>query len=310
MNVKGQEVTRRYFFQWGLPFLKSRHGYLVDRLAAGMIGGSDSIGADDEISRDHNWGPGFSIWLTEEDFSCKGGALAADLHEAVPDTCEGYEVAACFGSKEKSIRVRAMDEFFIEETGGHKEMPTDVTKWNPTPRDESHLYFLKHGHVFHDPLGELSRRRAAFCKWPRYTLLKKIGNATWQLWHYGEYNFDRVAQRGDQLAVLLCKAEFIHHAMRLCFYLEEDFVPYWKWVSYCFRRLEEIAEIADMLDGFNAATEVAMQKQFIELLCASLCSRVIEKGYVTANEVGGGSPLEIYNRLEQMSEKLIEGSPG
>jgi hypothetical protein len=307
MNVKGQEVTRRYFFQWGLPFLKSRHGHLVDKLAAGMIGGSDSIGADDEISRDHNWGPGFSIWLTEEDFSCEGGALAADLHEAVPDTFEGYEVAACFGSKEKSIRVRAMDEFFMEETGGHKEMPADVAKWNPTPRDESHLYFLKHGHIFHDPLGEFTRRVHTFCTWPRHELLRRIGNALWQLWHYGQYNFARVAKREDPLAVLFCKSNFVHNAMRLCFYLEEDFVPYWKWTSYCFRQIDGIGEVAAMLDRFHEETDFQMQTSLIESICTCLCSRVIEKGYVAARDVEEVSPLGLYNRLEQMSEELLKG---
>jgi hypothetical protein len=304
--MKGLEITRRYFLEWALPYLSNNHGELVQRIAAGMISGSDSIGADDKISRDHNWGPGFSVWLTAKDFNASGAALALDLHRAVPDTFEGFEIAACFGSKAQSIRVGSMEEFFIEETGGHSHMPTDVKTWNPTPRDESHLYFLKHGHVFHDPLGEFSRRRKALCTWPRYTLLRGISNAAWQLWHYGEYNFDRVAQRGDPLAILFCKAEFIHHAMRLCFYLEEDFVPYWKWTSYCFRRLEGIAPIADMLDQFHEATEPALQKQQIESLCAALCSRVIEKGYLNSDE--GGSPGEIHARLFQMSDELLAGN--
>ncbi|NKB70455.1 MAG: DUF4037 domain-containing protein [Candidatus Latescibacteria bacterium] len=302
--MKGLEIANRYFHEWGLPYLRSHHAELVDRLAAGMISGSDSIGADDDISRDHNWGPGFSLWLTAEDFSAKGAALAADLHGAVPDVFDGFEIVAGFGSKAQSIRVRSMDEFFMDETSGHREMPASLDRWKPTLRDESHLYFLKHGRVFHDPLGQFSRRREAFCTWPRPTLLGRIGNTLWQLWHYGEYNFDRVAKRGDRLAVMLCKAEFIHHAMRLCFYLEEDFVPYWKWVAYCFRRLERGGEIADKLDRFNEETEIAMQKELIEGLCATLCARVIEKGYVSAGQVGGGSPLEIQARLETVRQQL------
>jgi hypothetical protein len=258
--VRGHEVTRRYFFEWGLPYLKDNHSEVVGRLAAGMIGGSDSIGADDEISRDHNWGPGFAIWMTHEDFTSVGPALCADLHQAAPDTFEGFDVAACFGSKVKSIRVRSMDEFFVDETGGYKEMPNDTSAWNPSRRDESHLYFLKHGHVFH-PLGEFSQRREGFCTWPRHELLNRIANSSWQLWHYGEYNFDRVASRGDALAVLLCKAEFVHYAMRLCFYLEEDYVPFWKWTSYCFRHIEGVGDIAAQLDRFNEATEITDQKR-------------------------------------------------
>lgn len=305
--MKGMEIARRYFFEWGLPYLRAHHADLVDRVAAGLIGGSDSIGADDEISRDHNWGPGFALWMTAEDFSSVGASLAADVHAAIPDSFAGYEVGASLRSRERSIPVRSMDEFYLDETGGHTQMPDDVTAWNPTHRDESHLYFLKHGQVFHDPLGEFSRRREAFCTWPRYTLLKRIGNALWQLWHYGEYNFGRVAKRGDALAVLLCKAEFVHNAMRLCFYLEQDFVPYWKWVPDGFRRIAGVASIADLLGRFNEATDTAEQEELIDSLCVSLCSRVIEKGYVRADEVGDGRPLRIFDRLEELSGELLNG---
>ena len=302
--MKGLEVTRRYFFEWGLPYLRNQHSQLVDRLAAGMIGGSDSIGADDEISRDHNWGPGFSVWLMEEDYASFGAALAADLHRAVPDSFEGHGIDECFGSKAKSIRVRSMDEFFTDETSGFTQPPSDVLLWNPSHRDESHLYFMKHGQVFHDPLGEFTRRRDGFCHWPQHALLQRLANASWQLWHYGEYNFGRVAQRGDPLAVLLCKAEFIHHAMRLCFYLEQDFVPYWKWVSYCFRQIDGVDSLARELDCFSQSTDITEQQRLIESMCAFLCARVVEKGFLSASDNRDAGPLDVSAQLEASRAEL------
>ena len=43
---------------------------LVGRHAAGLIGyGSDVLGYDDDLSRDHEWGPRGLIWLQDADYA-------------------------------------------------------------------------------------------------------------------------------------------------------------------------------------------------------------------------------------------------
>ncbi len=64
--MKGLEISREFFFEWGLPWLRREWPDLVDRAAAGRINGSDVIGADDRLSQDHDWGPRFRLWLTQE----------------------------------------------------------------------------------------------------------------------------------------------------------------------------------------------------------------------------------------------------
>ena len=54
--------------RWGAPELKARFPELMSRAAVGLSGqGSDCLGFDDEFSRDHDYGPGFLIWLSDED---------------------------------------------------------------------------------------------------------------------------------------------------------------------------------------------------------------------------------------------------
>jgi hypothetical protein len=49
-----------------LSCLEANFPELVSRLAAGRSDGSDVIGADNEWSQDHDWGPRFRLWLPRD----------------------------------------------------------------------------------------------------------------------------------------------------------------------------------------------------------------------------------------------------
>src|SRR5947207_1403444 len=68
-TMKGLELSRQFFLEWGLPFLRREHPEWADRVAAGRFAGSEAIGADDELSRDHGWGPNFALYLPAVDYA-------------------------------------------------------------------------------------------------------------------------------------------------------------------------------------------------------------------------------------------------
>ena len=57
--MKGLEIAGAYYEEYGKPMLEESFSDVLPYLAAGMFGsGSECMGFDDEVSRDHDFEPG------------------------------------------------------------------------------------------------------------------------------------------------------------------------------------------------------------------------------------------------------------
>lgn len=290
-DMKGLELSTRFFTEWGLPYIKAQYPALADRVAAGLCGGSDSIGADDGISRDHDWGPRFLLWLTSDDFSQFGEELSCRINATAPDQFLG------FARPREAIRVLSVDPWFRKETG-HAHPPE---RWTFDFITESHLYFIKHAPVFHDPLGEFTTRKNEFSLWPTEVFLDRVKKCCWCLWHFGEYNFcSRVSKRDDAIARHTCIASFVEWAMRLCFYLDNDFSLYWKWMSHQFTNTRVGRQIAGALEAIVATEDVGAKASHVQSICRTFREELYAKGLisdVSAWQLGSQEIAERRSRL-------------
>ena len=84
--MAGLEIARDFFFSWGRPFLIAHFPNVADEVAAGRILGSDVLGGDDEISRDHDWGPQFDLFLSPEAYAAFGEQLSRSMNTAAPES--------------------------------------------------------------------------------------------------------------------------------------------------------------------------------------------------------------------------------
>ena len=75
--MKGIELSRAFFEQYGRKMIENEFSEYADRIAAGLVGqGSERYGFDDEISRDHDNCAGFCLWISKEDDEKFGFELA------------------------------------------------------------------------------------------------------------------------------------------------------------------------------------------------------------------------------------------
>ncbi len=88
--MQGLDLCERYYHEHGLPKLQSELGKHFSRLTIGLAGhGSECLGFDDELSRDHDWGPGFCIWIDSVDFQMIGPEVQ-NLYDRLPKSYAGF----------------------------------------------------------------------------------------------------------------------------------------------------------------------------------------------------------------------------
>ena len=91
--VLGIDLCRKYYETYGAPMLHKRFAAFEHKIAVGLAGeGSDAFGLDDAVSRDHDWGPSFCLWVTQETYDAIGKQLEA-AYEALPEEMDGFRRA-------------------------------------------------------------------------------------------------------------------------------------------------------------------------------------------------------------------------
>ena len=80
--MKGLEAARRLYAEKGAAIIHEHFPENEGRIAVGLAGsGSQCLGFDDEISRDHDFEPGFCLWLTDADDARIGIELSRKMRD-------------------------------------------------------------------------------------------------------------------------------------------------------------------------------------------------------------------------------------
>lgn len=226
-NSKGLEISEAYFFEVCYPALEKELKEYLPRMAAGLIGeGSECYGYDDLISRDHDWGPSFQIYIPAEDVPIYGKKLRA-LVDALP---KSY---ACFDGRNTSeygggrIGLFTIEDFYDKFLSIHS-LPETNDIW--LQMKDYPLSTATNGKVFMDNLGVFTSIREGFLKhYPRDVQLKKIAAECMQVAQSGQYNFSRSINRQQFVAAHHALDQFIEHYASIIYLLNKVYKPYYKW---------------------------------------------------------------------------------
>lgn len=244
--MQGLELSRRYYEAFGRPMLESQFAAVLPQLAVGVVGsGSDCFGFDDEVSRDHDFEPGFCIFYKESALSRRTVFELERAYAKLPGEYEGVRrqrILPVGGNRRGVIEI---GEFYRDRIGSPDGFHRD-TDWFAVP--DFYLAEATNGAVFFDGPGYFSAIREQLLRMPESVRLKKLAGHLLLMGQAGEYNVARCLSHGEPAAAKLAVVAFVENALSAFFLLNRTHQPYYKWCFRAARRLPEAELFVPLLE--------------------------------------------------------------
>lgn len=262
--IPGLELGRLFYNEAIRPILDDAYpGLSYD---AGLIGrGSDRLGFDTPMSRDHDWGPSCLIFVRESDMHLKAEIERA-LSLRLPRTIHGYTTHFAESPLEEGtmimtdvnegpvkhrVTVTTMRAFVQDILGFDIDDPITPADWLTFP--SQHLRTFTSGAIYHEGIGVIRDLRERFAWYPDDVWLYLLASS-WTRIAQEEHLMPRAGYVDDALGSALIGSRLVRDIMTLCFYMEKKYAPYPKWFGTAFKQLDAYATLGPILWQAQIAT--------------------------------------------------------
>jgi hypothetical protein len=284
--MKALALSREYFRTIAEPRLKTGFPELYTRLSAGLVGnGSECFGYDDELSRDHDWGVDFFLWLPEGDREAVPALRdwKNKLFESNPP--EFTRERSAYGAR---IGVMTVGDFY-KSLVGYPEGPDTLPEWRRVP--EENFAMAVNGEVFLDNGGAFTAVREKLLRhFPEDIRRRKLAARCMALAQTGQYNFARCYKRRDWVTLRTVLCRFADAVISAVFLLNRVYMPYYKWA---FRKMKELPILGEafappLLELAHGAVSddaaFGSASRLIETLCAGIAAELRRQGLSSTDD--------------------------
>ena len=284
--MNGLELAASYFEEYGRPMLESEFPQLLPYLAVGLVGsGSECFGFDDEVSRDHDFEPGFCIFLPGEDVVDRRSAFLLErAYAKLPKEFMGLKrslMQPVGGARHGVLRT---EDFLMEKTGT-PDGRLSAGQWMTIP--ETSLAEAVNGTLFFDNYGEMTEVRERLSHYPEAIRRKKLAGHLLLMAQSGQYNYMRCLRHGETGAAQLAVCEYVKSSMAVLFLLDDVYQPYYKWAFRALRANPGRGPAADLLEYLlttdNSEETQEAKYMIIEEIAADIIDELIDRGLTQAN---------------------------
>ncbi|MDR0884938.1 MAG: DUF4037 domain-containing protein [Clostridiales Family XIII bacterium] len=274
---------------------------VMPRIASGLVGeGSECFGFDDELSRDHDFGAGFCIWLSDADYERYGTQMAQE-YDMLPNymgettrisNLPNFQINHNYPKKPthtqgiQRVGVMRISDFYRRYTGMDvspffdKRQHIDID-WERIP--EANLATVTNGTVFYDASGDFTRvREMLLAYYPDFIWRKKLSARIFEMAQAGQYNYGRCLKRGDMVAAEFALARFKEATCAVVHLLSKKYMPFYKWAYRSVGTLPKFSQIHQLLAlatvGGGDTPNITDIPNIIEAICLSIILEMKKQG--------------------------------
>ncbi len=280
--IRGLDICRKYYEEVGAPMIHDKFARYESRIAVGLVGeGSDCFGLDDEYSRDHDWGPGFCMWVDDVTYDAIGEQLQEE-YDKLPAEFMGYRRMTTREAEGRLGVIRVKD-FYSRMLRLQNGIPRNENEWLSVAEED--LATATNGAIFRDDEGIFfSMRNALLSYYPERIYRRILAYELVRMAQTGQYNFSRCLKREDKVTSMMYLAEFAEHTLKVLFLLNKKYAPYKKWMlKYAANKLQILPEVTDILRAI-ADMDITDEKieGCIEIIANLVLAELKNQGYVIA----------------------------
>jgi hypothetical protein len=300
--IPGLELARLFFAECVQPQMAAAFPQ-VPYDAAIIHTGSEVLGFDTPMSRDHHWGPRVSLYLRPPDAEAHADAIVEHFRHNLPYAFRGYATnfvehadepgilgfaPITSGPINHRISVGTLRGLLRDYLGWdwQPDTPPDPLDWLTFPQQK--LRTLTQGGVFHTALGDVPAMQAQLNWYPRDVWLYLLA-AGWGRIGQEEAFVGRAADVGDDLGSRIIASRLVRDLMQLCFLMERQYAPYAKWFGTGFQRLACAPELLPIFETVLAADDIQTREQHL--------ARAYQWVAAQHNRLGMTAPLDTATRL-------------
>ena len=214
------------------------------RYAAGRLGsGSDVLGFDDAMSRDHDWGCRLTLLVDEADCAAMP-QVSLLLERELPESYRGFPVrfpVTWDSSFTHQVEIATVAGFAASRLGIDPTAELSVADWLVLTGQS--VLEVTAGPIFVDRTAGLAQVRARL-NWYLPDIEQYVLAAGWQRLSQEMPMVGRTAEHGDEIGSRMLSTRLADDLISLAFTLSRRWQPYPKWRGTAFRALPVAADLA------------------------------------------------------------------
>ena len=325
-SISGIDLSERFFYEVVKSVVDIEFPDL--RYAAALIGpGSEVLGLDDDISKDHDWGLRLLLFIEESEHDYLSITLNQLFRDRLPYSFLGYSTNWGInddktmspelieeGEVNHRIEIHSVSSY-LKKHLGIESLDLSEKEWLLLP-EQKLLEFISGKIFFNNNLNELQTARSRLLYFPdnvwKYKILSQWCRIAEEIAFVG-----RTRMIGDELGSKLEATRLVRMIIEMAFILKRKYTPYSKWMTTLFMLLPIAKTLHPILTNIINESDGIKRE---ELLCDAYLMILDEQNKLEiAPEIKGRIQSfhnrsqsiinidEIINELEKVIEEPLKG---